>query len=858
MSFLFTVAAPLVGRGQVVIIPERFNVIDITPNNLSGEHFQNSEPSLGLGTGAKYGDWAVHAFSGAAFPTNYYYTSDSNGDAPWINPGTMADRDGSMDWSAGGTCYLATIPKLGTIDVLRSTDPANIPFSPIPGAKYVGGQYPKIPDQPWISVVTVSNTDHIYVGFNDLTKLPGKTASVRYSLNGGATWSNFVLEKLTPGTGWDSPAVRFAISPDGKTVYALYQRASSFLGADFASDFSGDVVLMRDDAYGASGYNALGLFGTGSLVTHDAVLPWGSTSLGAQRLGSGCAVAVDPKQPSKVYVAYTEVLGSTPVLRVKSSTTGGAGFNLVYSVTNASVPHLAVTKDGTVGLLCLLKKGTDLEVHFFKALAGGFEDPNERVLAKFPNNYPIKTFDPYIGDYFALKAVNYNFYGTFCASSDPQAGHFPSLVFFQRNVKVNGILQNNFVLTSSGTLANLSGQAVAPSIDPFAFYDIAPVVWLKPPYIELIEWPRNPVPDPGDPFGGDPYMTWPALPATQPQLQLESSLWPSGPGANWAPATNNTIIQSNGEFLANILGRPAQQFYRLRQDVAGGRFNLFAAAAAHGLLSPSGIMSHAGLESQTFTAVASNNYAVSQWYLDGVPVQTGGSSLTVSNIADEHTLLVTFVASNDLAVTICGQRLDEGPALIFTTNRYEIEIENKGLNLLTGITVSNLLPANVNFVSASSSQGTVRQSGGLVTADIGSLSPGALASIIVHWMPLAVGTVTDTVSVACSQFDPFLDNNTATEITTVIEPVTIIRQPVSQTVPVGGTATFDVGVSGTPPFAYQWAFNGISIDDGTYSTLTLSNAVPAQAGSYSVTVLQILGPEEVMDAHSDAATLTVR
>jgi hypothetical protein len=43
---------------------------------------------------------------------------------------------------------------------------------------------------------------------------------------------------------------------------------------------------------------------------------------------------------------------------------------------------------------------------FFKANSGNFATINDRVLAKFPNNNPVRAWDPYIGDYFTLRAVN--------------------------------------------------------------------------------------------------------------------------------------------------------------------------------------------------------------------------------------------------------------------------------------------------------------------------------------------------------------------------------------------------------------------------------------------------------------------
>src|SRR5262249_41130410 len=78
----------------------------------------------------------------------------------------------------------------------------------------------------------------------------------------------------------------------------------------------------------------------------------------------------------------------------------------------------------------------------------------------------------------------------------------------------------------------------------------------------------------------------------------------------------------------------------------------------------------------------------------------------------------------------------------------------------------------------------------------------------------------------------------------VLQPLAITSQPQSQSVPAGGTAVFKVGVSGTPPFAYQWYFGATRLTAQINATLTLTNVTPAQAGSYKVIVFQLVGGPE--------------
>jgi uncharacterized repeat protein (TIGR01451 family) len=839
------------GADQVLIVPPvtleyvpgKFGVINMIPNELSGEYDRNSEPSFCYGVNGNYFEVVAHTFG---FPLNPYFGSSSFG-TRWFHAGTVYNDDATMDWSSGGTCYMAMIPFPMQMSVLESSDPVGgVPFSPISSSTITRGsvvdQNRNVPDQPRVKVVNVNNVDHIFVGFNDRSVIPGKTATIRYSIDGGSTWKETVIEKITPGQGLDSSAVPIAVSGDGKTVYALFQRWNGTNG----DDFLGDVVLVRDDNYGDGGFGALG---NGTLVAHDVVLP-GGTPLGFMKLGNDCDVAINPDDPSQVYVAYTTVVSGEPTyVHILRSRDSGAHFSLVSEFYGAK-PALAVAKDGTVGILSAFVGWnlTDFEFAFTKYLGGSFasEDRRTQILAKFPIT------GEFLGDYFGLRSLNYNFYGVFSAPGDPIVEHFPSGVYYQRNVLTNGTIAQNFVLTQSGTLADTTGQPTSSSIDPFFFYDIAPYFR----EVHQLSMVAPSVKNATDPLSGFAHLSWPVMPDPVPQFSLLSAR-SLGSGTNWHAATNSTILNTNGEFVATFLGSQPQQFYRLQQPLTNTQFPLLALCGSHGTLAPSGLLTNPPFATQTFLATPSNNYFVSQWFLDGILVQSNRSSLTLSNINSEHTLLATFVASNDLAVTVF-EKADEGPTLTSSTNEYVVNIENKGLNILTGIVMTNRLPASASFISASSSTGSVSYSSGNVSAFIASLAPGQGVGVQIMFIPVIAGTLTNTVNVTCDQQEPDLSNNAATNVTPVIDAVTITNQPTSQNVASGSSATFSVSVSGTPPFTYEWLFNGTNLlSVSTNSSLTLTNVAAAQAGSYSVSVFQIVGPEQIVGLTSSNALLSV-
>src|SRR5439155_18391790 len=73
-------------------------------------------------------------------------------------------------------------------------------------------------------------------------------------------------------------------------------------------------------------------------------------------------------------------------------------------------------------------------------------------------------------------------------------------------------------------------------------------------------------------------------------------------------------------------------------------------------------------------------------------------------------------------------------------------------------------------------------------------------------------------------------------------PPTIVSQPQDRTNSAGTTATFTVGVSGTPPFRYQWFYNTVNALSGkTNATLTLNNVQVSDSGGYSALVSNVAG-----------------
>jgi len=91
-------------------------------------------------------------------------------------------------------------------------------------------------------------------------------------------------------------------------------------------------------------------------------------------------------------------------------------------------------------------------------------------------------------------------------------------------------------------------------------------------------------------------------------------------------------------------------------------------------------------------------------------------------------------------------------------------------------------------------------------------------------------------------------------LTIVIPPPVITQQPASQTVALGGTASFSVAVFSLEPCTFQWYFNGIYISGATNSALTLNEVQPSQAGIYAVLVTNAFG--SILSSNASLTVLT--
>lgn len=77
---------------------------------------------------------------------------------------------------------------------------------------------------------------------------------------------------------------------------------------------------------------------------------------------------------------------------------------------------------------------------------------------------------------------------------------------------------------------------------------------------------------------------------------------------------------------------------------------------------------------------------------------------------------------------------------------------------------------------------------------------------------------------------------------TILPPI-ITKQPEGGTFKLGSSVSFALGLSGTPPFKFQWRLDGKPVEGATSETLNLPDLARSQAGVYSVVVENSAGSD---------------
>lgn len=211
---------------------------------------------------------------------------------------------------------------------------------------------------------------------------------------------------------------------------------------------------------------------------------------------------------------------------------------------------------------------------------------------------------------------------------------------------------------------------------------------------------------------------------------------------------------------------------------------------------------------------------------------------------------IIILPSADLSVTIT----DSIDPLLWGQNlTYTLTVTNNGPSPATGVMLTDTLPEDLIFVSASSSKGSC--DGTLtVTCDLGNLANTESATITLVVTPTKDGTITNLVSVTGNQPDHISSNNTDTESTTVVRPVDLAVTKTASAEPatVGTLLTYTVTVTNNGPSAAS----GVALTDTLPEDVTFVS-VSSSRGSCDGTLTVTCGLGDLANTESATITLVV-
>lgn len=166
------------------------------------------------------------------------------------------------------------------------------------------------------------------------------------------------------------------------------------------------------------------------------------------------------------------------------------------------------------------------------------------------------------------------------------------------------------------------------------------------------------------------------------------------------------------------------------------RYTVSATAGSHGNVTPSTPQVVTGGDDVLLIATPNDHHAVHEWVVDGTVVQTGGTTLTLSNVVADHTVSVSFSIIQHSVTPSAGsngsispgtvQTVNDGNSIVFTAtpstyyhvNQWSVDgsVVQSGGN---DYTLSNVTDAHTVSVNFGITQYTVTPSAG----SNGSISP---------------------------------------------------------------------------------------------------------------------------------------
>lgn len=244
----------------------------------------------------------------------------------------------------------------------------------------------------------------------------------------------------------------------------------------------------------------------------------------------------------------------------------------------------------------------------------------------------------------------------------------------------------------------------------------------------------------------------------------------SGNDGSYAPS-----ISGDGRYIT---------FISAANDLVGGFYSA----------SVQNVYRHDRLTSET-VLVSQNRFITGGGNSDSYQPRVSSNGGAIAFVSSASNLIADDNNNNDDLFAWQGNLVASGVDLVLTkdasTNTvaqsgafsYTLTATNYGSAGATGVTVTDALPPEVSFVSASTSQGTVTNSSGTIIATVGNLGVNAGVSITINVTAVTAGSISNFASVVAIESDGTPGNNSDSAIVTAtaFAPPVLAIQPTNST-----------------------------------------------------------------------------
>jgi uncharacterized repeat protein (TIGR01451 family) len=235
--------------------------------------------------------------------------------------------------------------------------------------------------------------------------------------------------------------------------------------------------------------------------------------------------------------------------------------------------------------------------------------------------------------------------------------------------------------------------------------------------------------------------------------------------SNAGPATGSVTLSGSVPAGTTFVSLTAATGWTCTKPAVGatGNYGCTATTYESGSSSPFSLV----------VAVPAGTAAGTQISNTATVAETGATDTNTTNNSAIASTTVFGLTQADLAIvkTAAPEPVDQGTNLTYT-----LQVTNNGPAASDGVIVSDPLPTEVTFVSATSTQGSCAQSAGVVTCTLGTVSNGGLVIITINTTATTFSSsslAANTATVTATTADPNTTNNISSTISTIISPTAV-------------------------------------------------------------------------------------